>query len=67
MTGRYDASIGLYVRGDGKGNFRAMTAAESGIRIQGDARILADISINGKPAFIAGVNQGKLQVYRVNN
>ena len=67
MTGRYDASIGLYVRGDGKGNFRAMTAAESGIRIQGDARILADITINGKPAFIAGVNQGKLQVYRVNN
>ena len=67
MTGRYDASIGLYVRGDGKGNFKAMTAAESGIRIQGDARVLADIKINNKPAFIAGVNKGKLQVYRVNN
>jgi hypothetical protein len=67
MTGRYDASIGLYVRGNGKGNFKALTAAESGIRIQGDARILADITIGGKPAFIAGVNQGRLQVYRVNN
>ena len=67
MTGRYDASIGLYVKGDGKGNFKAMTPAESGIRIQGDARTLAEIVINNRPAFIAGVNKGKLQVYRINN
>jgi hypothetical protein len=66
MTGRYDASIGLYVKGDGKGNFKALTAAESGIRIQGDTRSIAAIQINNKPAFLAGVNKGKLQVYRLN-
>jgi len=66
MTGRYDASMGLVVKGDGKGNFKAMTAAESGIHIKGDARTLADIKINNKPAFIAGMNKGQLQVYRLN-
>jgi len=67
MTGRYDASIGLFVKGDGKGNFKAMTPAESGIRIQGDARTLAEIVINKRRAIIAGVNKGNLQVYRINN
>ena len=66
MTGRYDASMGLFVKGDGKGNFKAMPASESGIRIQGDARTITDIKIKGKPAFIAGVNKGNLQVYRLN-
>ncbi|HZH96443.1 MAG TPA: VCBS repeat-containing protein [Flavisolibacter sp.] len=62
-TGRYDASIGMFVKGDGKGNFKPLPAAESGIHIKGDARVLAEIKINNRQAFLAGINKGQLQVY----
>ncbi len=39
-TPRNDASIGLLLRGDGKGNFEAVPANESGVRIIGEVRHL---------------------------
>ena len=39
-TPRNDASIGLLLRGDGKGNFGAVPASESGVRIIGEVRCL---------------------------
>lgn len=66
MTGRYDASIGLILSGDGKGNFKPLTAAESGIHIRGDARALCSIKIKNKKTIFAAVNQGRLQVFTDN-
>jgi hypothetical protein len=63
MTGRYDASIGLLLKGNGKGGFSPVPASQSGIHIPGDARRLQKIKIANKSAFIAGVNKGRLQVY----
>jgi hypothetical protein len=63
MTGQYDASIGLVVKGDGKGNFTPLTAAQSGIHITGDARSLAAIRVKGKNAVLSGVNKGRLQLF----
>lgn len=37
-TGRHDAGRGLWLRGDGQGGFRPLSAAESGITIYGDQR-----------------------------
>jgi hypothetical protein len=63
MTGRYDASIGLLLKGDGRGNFTALTAAQSGIRINGDARCLGLLRLRNKPVVLAAVNAGRLQVF----
>ncbi len=63
MTGRYDASIGVLLKGNGKGGFSPVPASQSGIHIRGDARSLQKIQIAKKTAVIAGVNNGKLQVY----
>lgn len=66
MTGRYDASIGLLLKGDGKGGFIPLTPAESGIHIKGDTRSLITLHVQNKIRIIAGVNEGKLQVYKLN-
>ena len=63
MTGRFDASIGLFLRGDGHGHFKAVPARESGIHFQGDVRSLAPLTWRGKPAVLVGVNRGALMVY----
>ena len=37
-VGRYDASFGLYLKGDGTGNFTAIPSIHSGIKIDGEVR-----------------------------
>ncbi len=66
MTGRYDASIGLMLKGNGKGGFKPLSPAVSGIHIYGDARALATLKINNETVIISAVNEGRLQVFRLN-
>ncbi len=40
-TGRYDASIGLYLRGNGKGDFEVVEASNSGFLVEGESRSIA--------------------------
>jgi hypothetical protein len=47
MTGRYDASYGLFLKGDGKGNFLPITHINDGIFIKGDVKDMKLIK-NGK-------------------
>lgn len=69
-TGRYDAFNGLVLKGDGKGNFTALTMEQSGLFIPGDGKALAYIkSVSGKPLLLATQNQGALLVFskKINN
>jgi hypothetical protein len=43
VAGWYDAGRGLYLRGDGKGNFTAVPASKSGYRVTGDAKGMASL------------------------
>ncbi len=43
--GRYDASFGAYLQGDGKGNFKAIPNNDSGLLVKGDAKGMAEICI----------------------
>ncbi len=47
--GPYDASLGLVLKGDGKGNFTAMDAQQSGFVVQGEVRGIQVVrtSLNG--------------------
>ncbi len=63
MTGRYDASIGLVLKGDGKGNFQPVEQTLSGIHFKGDVRDMKEISIGNKKAVIVASNTGKLEMY----
>ena len=65
-TPRNDASIGLFVQGDGKGNFTPMNGNESGLFILGDTKDLALIKIKEDRFVIAGKNDDYLQFIKVN-
>jgi enediyne biosynthesis protein E4 len=52
ITGPYDASIGLFLHGDGKGNFTPLSAARSGFVVEGDAKGLAEVALSGNRRLI---------------
>lgn len=62
QTGRYDALLGLYLKGDGKGNFTPMQAADSGFFVEGDAKGIAQLVLaDGSPLILSAINSGKLK------
>lgn len=46
-TGRFDGGLGTFLKGDGRGNFVALSAAQSGISVPGDARSAVAVSLSG--------------------
>ncbi len=63
--GRYDALNGLFLSGDGKGNFKPLTMNESGICFPGDGKSLVRLhSSRGEIMIVAGQNNGALKVLK---
>ncbi|MFD1143134.1 VCBS repeat-containing protein [Larkinella insperata] len=64
ITGRYDASIGLLLKGHGNGNFTPIPARESGFWVGGDARGLAEVILpDGRRLVLAAQNDGPLKAF----
>jgi hypothetical protein len=64
FTGRYDASIGLFMKGDGKGGFRPQPVASSGFFLDGDAKGLTSLyGKKGEELFIVSQNQDSLRMF----
>jgi hypothetical protein len=55
--GRYDASIGTVLMGDGQGQFRVVGPTESGLSIPGNVRSILPLkSASGTSIFVARNN-----------
>jgi hypothetical protein len=68
VSGRYDASIGLLLKGDGTGNFQPVSHTQSGFFVDGDAKGLTLLNgEDGKPLLIATQNNAPLRVFNVLN
>lgn len=66
MTGQYDASYGLLLRGDGRGNFKPVKPVESGFIIDGDVKDLKLLITNNKERIIlAAVNDAQLKSFLI--
>lgn len=66
LFGRYDASYGVALRGDGKGNFAPLRLAASGLAITGEVRhVRALRQAGGRRLVIIARNDDIVQVYRV--
>lgn len=66
QMGRNDASYGLYLKGDGKGNFKAMPATESGFVVKGETRKLVEINIGGRMHYLAVRNNDTIELFTLN-
>lgn len=65
-TPRLDGGIGLILRGDGEGTFRAVPAAKSGIKVFGEQRgaALGDFDGDGTTDIVVSQNGGTTKVYQ---
>ena len=62
--GRYDASYGHVLIGDGKGNFKNERPDASGFVVNGDAKGLARlVNANGKTIVLVSKNNGPLEAF----
>jgi hypothetical protein len=62
--GRYDAGIGLYLKGDGKGNFNPVSVTKSGFSVTGDAKGLATLQTQtGQNLVLVTQNSGPLLAF----
>ncbi|MGX1928567.1 VCBS repeat-containing protein [Flagellimonas sp. 2504JD4-2] len=62
--GRYDASKGTLLLGDGKGNFAGTDVAENGLNIDGEVRDIALLNLaNDKKIVVFVKNNGPVEVY----
>ena len=65
MLGRYDASYGLMLRGDGKGGFTPVDMERSGLVIEGQVRDLKSLrGAKGERLIVVARNNDKVMVLR---
>ncbi len=60
--GKYDASNGTILLGDGKGNFNFVSSNRTGLNLKGDVR---SMEIIGKK-LVVGINNEKVKVFKLN-
>jgi len=66
VTPRNDGSIGVYMEGDGKGNFKIKSADETGFFAPNDVKSMASVNLKtGEKLVLVGNNNGKLQIFKI--
>ncbi|WP_394766963.1 hypothetical protein, partial [Ferruginibacter sp.] len=63
-VGIYDASYGLLLKGDGKGNFKAIKANQSGFFIKGAVRDIMAIKTQKKKLVIVARNNDQPKIFQ---
>lgn len=59
--GKYDASFGVLLKGDGKGSFEYVPQWQSGFRLWGDVRSVLQVN----DTWLFGINQNAIKAYKV--
>ncbi|PTX61076.1 VCBS repeat protein [Kordia periserrulae] len=66
-TPRNDASYGMFLKGDGHGNFQAVPVTQSGFFTTGDVKDLQHINIGNAPYILSIKNNDYIQFIKHNN
>lgn len=61
---RYDASYGLILKSDGKGNFKTIIPTKSGLMLEGEIRDIQKIIFNKLPYYLIARNNNSLQTFK---
>ncbi len=63
--GRYDASYGTFLKGDGKGNFASVLTRDSGLFLDGEIRDMTTVEVAGKKYLLATRNNDSMLTFKV--
>jgi enediyne biosynthesis protein E4 len=67
MTGRYDASYGVFLKGGKNKNFQFVPPANSGLIIHGDVKDMELVELSNKTRLLlVTVNNDSLRVFKIN-
>ncbi|MGQ8338608.1 VCBS repeat-containing protein [Sunxiuqinia sp. A32] len=61
--GRYDASYGVFLKGDGKNNFEVLPSQKSGFVFEGEVRDIKAINIGGSKTLMVARSNEPIQFY----
>jgi hypothetical protein len=61
-VGIYDASYGVLLKGNGKGDFTALPAQQSGINIRGAVRDIKVVKVGKKKITVIAKNKDSIQL-----
>lgn len=65
-SGRYDASLGLFLKGDGRGEFQPVPYRRGGVLLEGDVKALVVLTTaKHEKMVLAGVNDAPLRCFIV--
>ena len=64
-SGRYDASYGLLLTGNGRGEFNVVAPASSGLILDGDIKDLKIIETPNQKILLAAVNDDKMKAFSI--
>ena len=65
-TPRADAGIGLFLKGNGKGQFDVVKATETGLFVTGDVKDMEPITVNKKNYIVVAKNNDYVQFVELN-
>ena len=65
-TSRYDAGRGLWLQGDGRGDFRSVPGQESGVHVYGEQRgaAVCDYDGDGRVDLVVSQNAAETRLFR---
>lgn len=63
LFGNYDASNGIFLKGNGKGDFESVSTLISGLYLNGDQKSITTFYVDNQSALLAGANKGPLKAY----
>jgi hypothetical protein len=64
-VGRYDASYGDFLEGDGQGGFKVVPPSQSGIRLDGEIRDIRSVQTPAGRLLVVARNNDSLQLFRL--
>ncbi len=63
FNGRYDASIGWLMAGDGRGGFESIKVDDSGFFVRGDAKSQVNLFTKDSELVLSGINNDELKIH----
>jgi hypothetical protein len=63
-VGRYDGSYGIYLRGDGRGNFKAVSIKESGLKMDGEVRDIITLKAGKDQLILVSRNDESILAFK---